>query len=182
MLADVPVPGALVDRVASPVVPLHSEPVAGLSTQAADGSGVAARQLVAIDAKAPPVKAPNLAKVAQSANAFAVVSDGGGPTGTRSGIARKEYDPWSAPLPIKAVPGRKPPGPPALMPPSGPGTGGSSSSTGSTGDGKQVPLQGWVPLDNGLGRTYWWDTISNVAAWDFPQRPARQPATVENVE
>ena len=61
MLADVPVPGALVDRVASPVVPLHSEPVAGLSTQAADGSGVASRQLVAIDAKAPPFKAPNLA-------------------------------------------------------------------------------------------------------------------------
>jgi len=68
------------------------------------------------------------------------------------------------------------------MPPSGPGTGGSSSSTGSTGDGKQVPLQGWVPLDNGLGRTYWWDTISNVVTWDFPQRPARQPTTVENVE
>ena len=141
-------------------------------------------ELADVEVNVPPVAAPGLVSAAQSAKVFAVVAGKKEKPGAGPDSARRVYDPWSQPLPIKAAPGRKPPGPPAPPAPAGPGTGESSdaSSTRSTGDWKQVPLQGWVPLDNGLGRTYWWDTISNVVTWDFPQRPAGQHATVEDVE
>jgi hypothetical protein len=82
--------------------------------------------------------------------------------------ARRIYDPWvDLPPPVKAVLARPPP-------PPGPHVGKAqpSRTARSPGEWGRTYLPGWVPLDDGLGHTYWWDTVTNKTRWSFPDCPA----------
>ena len=96
--------------------------------------------------------------------------------------ARRAYDPWvnALPPPVKPIPARRPPppaGPPVLS--------GQPSSRAQMVDAsvwRSLMQSGWVPLNDGLGNTYWWDTITDRVSWRFPTQPAGRIRAVEDVE